>query len=201
MHRAHEKNAEFLSPLSGINRNIYLVGMMGAGKTSIGRLLSKRSRRRFYDSDHVIEERTGVTIPTIFDLEGEQSFRDREEAVIAELARLSNIVLATGGGAVLRENNRQALCSSGIIVYLRGSVEDLWRRTRKDKNRPLLLTDNPRQKLAEIYSVRDPIYSSVADIIIETGNPSIQSLEQDVEARLIEYAERTSNIDHEKKDF
>ena len=201
MRRAHEKNAELLSPLGGINRNIYLVGMMGAGKTSIGRLLSKRSRRRFYDSDHVIEERTGVTIPTIFDLEGEQSFRDREEAVIAELARLSNIVLATGGGAVLRENNRQVLCSSGIIVYLRGSVEDLWRRTRKDKNRPLLLTDNPRQKLAEIYSVRDPIYSSVADIIIETGNPSIQSLEQDVEARLIEYAERTSNIDHEKKDF
>jgi shikimate kinase len=201
MHRAHEKNAEFLSPLSGINRNIYLVGMMGAGKTSIGRLLSKRSRRRFYDSDHVIEERTGVTIPTIFDLEGEQSFRDREEAVIAELARLSNIVLATGGGAVLRENNRQALCSSGIIVYLRGSVEDLWRRTRKDKNRPLLLTDNPRQKLAEIYSVRDPIYSSVADIIIETGNPSIQSLEQDVEARLIEYAERMSNIDHEKREL
>ncbi len=201
MHRAHEKNAEFLSPLSGINRNIYLVGMMGAGKTSIGRLLSKRSRRRFYDSDHVIEERTGVTIPTIFDLEGEQSFRDREEAVIAELARLSNIVLATGGGAVLRENNRQALCSSGIIVYLRGSLEDLWRRTRKDKNRPLLLTDNPRQKLAEIYSVRDPIYSSVADIIIETGNPSIQSLEQDVEARLIEYAERMSNIDHEKKEL
>ncbi len=201
MHRDHEKNAEFLSPLSGINRNIYLVGMMGAGKTSIGRLLSKRSRRRFYDSDHVIEERTGVTIPTIFDLEGEQSFRDREEAVIAELARLSNIVLATGGGAVLRENNRQALCSSGIIVYLRGSVEDLWRRTRKDKNRPLLLTDNPRQKLAEIYSVRDPIYSSVADIIIETGNPSIQSLEQDVEARLIEYAERMSNIDHEKKEL
>jgi shikimate kinase len=201
MRRGHEKNAELLSPLGGINRNIYLVGMMGAGKTSIGRLLSKRSRRRFYDSDHVIEERTGVTIPTIFDLEGEQSFRDREEAVIAELARLSNIVLATGGGAVLRENNRQVLCSSGIIVYLRGSVEDLWRRTRKDKNRPLLLTDNPRQKLAEIYSVRDPIYSSVADIIIETGNPSIQSLEQDVEARLIEYAERMSNIDHEKKDF
>ena len=201
MHREHEKNAESLSPLSGINRNIYLVGMMGAGKTSIGRLLSKRSRRRFYDSDHVIEERTGVTIPTIFDLEGEQSFRDREEAVIAELACLSNIVLATGGGAVLRENNRQVLCSSGIIVYLRGSVEDLWRRTRKDKNRPLLLTDNPRQKLAEIYSVRDPIYSSVADIIIETGNPSIQSLEQDVEARLIEYAERMSNIDHEKKEF
>ncbi len=201
MRRGHEKNAELLSPLSGITRNIYLVGMMGAGKTSIGRLLSKRSRRRFYDSDHVIEERTGVTIPTIFDLEGEQSFRDREEAVIAELARLSNIVLATGGGAVLRENNRQALCSSGIIVYLRGSVEDLWRRTRKDKNRPLLLTDNPRQKLAEIYSVRDPIYSSVADIIIETGNPSIQSLEQDVEARLIEYAERMSNIDHEKKEL
>jgi len=201
MRQPHEKNAELLSPLSEITRNIYLVGMMGAGKTSIGRLLSKRSRRRFYDSDHVIEERTGVTIPTIFDLEGEQSFRDREEAVIAELARLSNIVLATGGGAVLRENNRQVLCSSGIIVYLRGSVEDLWRRTRKDKNRPLLLTDNPRQKLAEIYSVRDPIYSSVADIIIETGNPSIQSLEQDVEARLIEYAERMSNIDHEKKDF
>jgi len=93
------------------------------------------------------------------------------------------------------------LCSSGIIVYLRGSVEDLWRRTRKDKNRPLLLTDNPRQKLAEIYSVRDPIYSSVADIIIETGNPSMQSLEQDVEARLIEYAERMSNIDHEKKEL
>ena len=201
MSRVHEKNAEFLSSLGGINRNIYLVGMMGAGKTSIGRLLSKRSRRRFYDSDHVIEERTGVTIPTIFDLEGEQSFRDREEAVIAELAGLSNIVLATGGGAVLRENNRRALCSSGIIVYLRGSIEDLWRRTRKDKNRPLLLTDNPRQKLAEIYSVRDPIYSSVADIIIETGNPSMQSLEQDVEARLIEYAERMSNIDHEKKEL
>jgi shikimate kinase len=196
-----EKIIESSYSLKGLTRNIYLIGMMGAGKTSIGRLLSGRLLREFYDSDHVIEERTGVSIPTIFDLEGEQSFRDREEAVISELSQLNNIVLATGGGAVLRENNRRALCSSGIVVYLRGKVEDLWRRTRKDKNRPLLLTDNPHRKLMEIYSARDPIYSSLADIIIETGKPSIQGIERDLEARLFEHVERDVNNDLGKKKF
>ena len=121
--------------------NIFLVGMMGAGKTSVGRVLAKRLGKTFCDSDHVIEERTGVRIPVIFDIEGEEGFRSRERAVISELTQRDNIVLATGGGAVLDAENRALLRERGTVVYLRAAVRELINRTRHDKNRPGARTD------------------------------------------------------------
>ena len=120
--------------------NIFLVGLMGAGKTTIGKLLAKRLKKTFLDTDHEIEQRTGVKIPLIFELEGEAGFRDRETALIRELTQRQDIVLATGGGAVLREENRNALVQCGTVVYLNAKIDDLWQRTQHDKNRPLLQT-------------------------------------------------------------
>lgn len=149
--------------------NIFLVGLMGAGKTTVGRLLAKHYDCRFVDSDHEIEARTGVKIPVIFEIEGEAGFRKREEAVIAELCALPGIVLATGGGAVLSAANREKLAGNGLVIYLRGSPEHLYERTRHDRNRPLLQTGNPLEKLHELYRQRDPLYREVADVVIDTG--------------------------------
>lgn len=148
--------------------NIILVGPMGAGKSTIGRLLAKELRLVFHDSDKEIEQRTGVSIPLIFDVEGEQGFREREHSVIADLCQMQGIVLATGGGAVLRPDNRQALREGGQVIYLCTSVEQQLDRTSRDRNRPLLQTPNPRQVLVELMALRDPLYREVADIIIET---------------------------------
>ena len=156
--------------------NIFLVGMMGAGKTSVGRVLAKRMNKVFYDSDHVIEERTGVKIPVIFEIEGEQGFRHRESAVLEELTALDEVVLATGGGAVLARENRESLHNRGTVVYLRASVKDLLNRTRHDKNRPLLQTADPRARLNELYEMRDPLYREVAHVIIDTGSQSLATL-------------------------
>jgi shikimate kinase len=156
--------------------SIFLVGMMGAGKTSVGRVLAKRLRKTFYDSDHVIEDRTGVKIPVIFEIEGEAGFRIRESAVMEELTALRDIVLATGGGAVLSEKNRDRLRTRGMVVYLRASVRDLLNRTRHDKNRPLLQAAEPRARLTELYEKRDPLYREVAHLIVDTGNQSLTSL-------------------------
>jgi shikimate kinase len=156
--------------------NIFLVGMMDAGKTSVGRVLAKRLQKSFYDSDHVIEERTGVKIPVIFEIEGERGFRVRESAVIDELTELHDIVLATGGGAILSETNRNRLKDTGTVVYLRASVRDLLNRTRHDKNRPLLQGGDPRARLTELYETRDPLYREAAHITIDTGNQSLTSL-------------------------
>jgi shikimate kinase len=157
--------------------SIFLVGMMGAGKTSVGRVLAKRLQKTFYDSDHVIEDRTGVKIPVIFEIEGEAGFRVRESAVVDELTVLRDIVLATGGGAVLSEKNRDRLRSRGTVVYLRASVRDLLSRTRHDKNRPLLLqAADPRARLTELYEKRDPLYREVAHVTVDTGNQSLTSL-------------------------
>lgn len=153
----------------GKRDNIFLVGLMGAGKTTVGRLLAKHYGCRFVDSDHEIEARTGVKIPVIFEIEGEAGFRAREEAMIAELAALSGIVLATGGGAVLSPANREQLRAHGLVVYLRGSPEHLYERTRHDRNRPLLQTADPLEKLRELYRQRDPLYREVADVVIDTG--------------------------------
>lgn len=149
--------------------NLFLVGLMGAGKTTVGRLLAKHYGSTFYDSDHEIEARTGVRIPVIFEIEGEAGFRRREEAVIAELTSLSGIVLATGGGAVLSAASRENLRKNGVVVYLRGSPEHLFERTRHDRNRPLLQTEDPLARLRELYQQRDPLYREVADIIVDTG--------------------------------
>ncbi|MDB5811091.1 MAG: aroK [Betaproteobacteria bacterium] len=166
--------------------SIFLVGLMGAGKTSVGRLLARRAGKTFYDSDHEIERRTGVKIPVIFEIEGEAGFRVREAAMLRELTALNDIVLATGGGAVLREDNRQVLTQNGTVVYLRASLEDLWQRTRHDRNRPLLRTPDPRAKLEELFAQRDPLYREVAAVIIDTGNQSLGNLATRLEQRLRE---------------
>ncbi|CAG0940184.1 shikimate kinase [Gallionellaceae bacterium] len=156
--------------------NIFLVGMMGAGKTTVGKLLAQQLGKTFVDSDEEIQQRTGVTIPHIFDVEGEAGFRQRETNVIQDLVRLDNMVLATGGGAVLNGQNRDALRGNGIVIYLRSSVHDLWQRTRHDRNRPLLQTADPRATLKDLYEQRDPLYSQVADLVISTGKQSAHSL-------------------------
>jgi shikimate kinase len=164
--------------------NIVLIGLMWACKTTVGKLLAKHLDKTFLDSDHEIERRTGVTIPLIFELEGEAGFRDRETHAISELSQLENVVLATGGGAVLREENRCNLRSCGMVVYLRAQVRDLWLRTRRDKNRPLLQTGDPRRKLQELFSQQDPIYRQLADIVIDTGDQNVHSLVRQLEQKL-----------------
>lgn len=149
---------------------------MGAGKTSVGRLLAKRLGKTFIDSDHEIETRTGVRIPVIFEIEGEAGFRQRESATIDELTRGHDVVLATGGGAILDAANRAALKSRGTVVYLRASVDELWNRTKHDRNRPLLQTADPRRRLAELLAQRDPLYCEAAHVIMDTGSQSLRTL-------------------------
>ena len=148
-------------------RNIYLVGLMGAGKTTVGRQLARRLGRRFFDSDHEIVERTGVLIPTIFEIEGEEGFRRRESQTIAELSGVDNIVLATGGGAVLNPENRRILHETGWCVYLNVPPVLLYERTKHDRNRPLLQVENPLAKLEELYAARDPLYREAAHFVVE----------------------------------
>jgi shikimate kinase len=164
--------------------NIYLVGLMGAGKTSVGRLLAKRLHKRFVDSDHEIEHRTGVRIPVIFEIEGEAGFRKRESSVVEELVHTSEIVLATGGGVVLDPGNRRLLRSTGTVVYLRAAPTELWLRTRHDRNRPLLHTADPLAKLEELSRVRDPLYRESAHLIVDTGNQAIRTLVNRLEREL-----------------
>ena len=160
--------------------NIFLVGPMGAGKTSVGKQLAKALKRDFFDSDKEIEERTGVNIPTIFDIEGESGFRHREQQIIDELTQLDEVILATGGGAVLNKNNQKALQSRGIVFYLSASIDQLFQRTHRDRNRPLLQTDNPRQKITELLEIRDPIYRSIADFVIETDGQTVRKVVDDI---------------------
>ena len=164
--------------------NLILVGMMGAGKTTVGRLLARRLKRDFHDSDEAIERRCGVGIPVIFDIEGEAGFRARESQAIAELCALEDIVLATGGGAVLAEENRRQLSAHGTVIYLHARPGHLWQRVRHDRNRPLLATPDPEKRLEELYTIRDPLYREVADIVMDTGRQSVQTLAKDLLARL-----------------
>jgi len=170
-----------------VGRNLYLVGLMGAGKTTVGRQLAKRLGRRFVDSDHEIEARTGVRIPTIFEIEGEAGFRQRETQVIAELACEQGLVVATGGGAVLKPENRTYLRQSGCVVYLCVPPLQLYERTRHDHNRPLLKVADPLARLRELYEQRDPLYREVADIVAEsTGGGShhmVKLIEHEVRNR------------------
>lgn len=157
---------------------------MGAGKTTIGRALAKRLNKRFIDSDHEIEARTGASIPLIFEIEGEAGFRQRESEVIRDLTAQSDIVLATGGGAILKQENREYLTARGTVIYLRASVNSILQRTSHDKNRPLLQTADPRQKLEQLAREREPYYLEVADFVIETGRPNVQSLVQTIISQL-----------------
>jgi shikimate kinase len=168
--------------------NVFLVGLMGAGKTSVGKLLAKRLGKAFCDCDQEIESATGVRIPVIFEIEGEAGFRARETKMLAELVARSDIVLATGGGAVLSAENRALLSGNGIVVYLRAAASDLWHRTRHDKNRPLLKTGEPLARLEQLHAERDPLYSSLADVIVDSGSQSVASLVQRVEQQLHRHA-------------
>lgn len=163
---------------------LFLVGPMGSGKTTIGRRLAEELGLEFLDSDHEIEARTGASIPLIFDIEGEEGFRKRESAMIDELTQRDGLVLATGGGAVLDEDNRRHLHERGTVIYLQSSADTLFERTRSDRNRPLLQTGDPRARIVELLAQRDPLYRDTAHITINTGKQNIHRIVSEILARL-----------------
>lgn len=162
-------------PLNAIPR-VFLVGPMGAGKTTIGRRLAQALQRDFFDSDQEIEKRAGASIPLIFEVEGEAGFRVREKTVIAELTQRPSVVLATGGGAILNPENRRCLVGRGFVVYLHTSVNEQLSRTRYDHHRPLLQTADPRARLEALFAVRDPLYRDVADLIVASDGQSPRAI-------------------------
>lgn len=176
--------------------NVFLVGPMGVGKTTIGKVLAECLGLEFFDSDREIEATTGADIPWIFDVEGEDGFRVREVRMIDELSRRQNIVLATGGGAVLSEKNRKRLRKRGKVVYLRASINQQLERTSRDKNRPLLQTADPEKKIRELMKIRDPLYREVAHLIIDTNRRNARSVSLDICRRL----QDPDNSDHNKSD-
>lgn len=165
-------------------RNIFLVGPMGAGKSTVGRQLSRALKKRFVDSDKAIEERTGASISLIFDVEGEDGFRRREQAMIEELTALDDVVLATGGGAVLDEGNRANLMSRGFVVYLCAPVGLLVERTSRDRSRPLLQTDDLEARVKELLEQRDPVYRQVADAVVQTDRRSARHVVREIQTRI-----------------
>ncbi|MGM0413192.1 MAG: shikimate kinase AroK [Pseudomonadota bacterium] len=159
---------------------IILIGPMGVGKTTVGRQLARALGRPFQDADRAIEERTGASIPWIFDIEGEEGFRTRERGILDELTREPQLVLATGGGAVLDPENRKRLAERGYVIYLYAPVDHLFERTRHDRNRPLLQTEDPRARLEALMAERDPLYREVADRVVETGNRPARSVVREI---------------------
>ncbi|MFK7976492.1 MAG: shikimate kinase AroK [Halioglobus sp.] len=157
---------------------VFLVGPMGAGKTTIGKYLAQHLKLSFADTDTEIESRTGADIPWIFDVEGEEGFRDREQQIVAEMTLWDDVVLATGGGVIMRPENRSALAGRGFVVYLYATVDEQVRRTRRDRKRPLLQDGDPEETLRELMSLRDPLYREIADHIIETDTCSPRTVAQ-----------------------
>lgn len=157
-------------------RSLVLVGLPGSGKSTVGRSLARRLNLPFADSDHEIEQRIGCSIRSFFEREGEEAFRDVEQQVLADLTTGEHRVLSTGGGAVLRKANREALHGAGHVLYLRSSPEELWRRLRHDRQRPLLQVADPQAKLRDMYEQRDPLYRETAHFVVETGRPSVPTL-------------------------
>lgn len=168
-----------------MNENLFLIGPMGAGKTTIGRHLAKMMNRRFYDSDREIESRTGVSVTLIFELENEVGFRKREQEMIDELTQKPDIVLATGGGAVLVEENRRHLHQRGHVIYLRANAEQLFKRTSRDEGtRPLLQTENPQETIRQLLLQREPLYREVAHTIIDTDDDTVRGILRKISATL-----------------
>ena len=166
--------------------NVYLVGPMGSGKTTTGRQLSKSLDKPFFDCDREIETSTGANIPLIFNLEGEAGFRKRESLMLEKLTTKQGIVLATGGGAILERDNRSRLVGRGFVIYLHAPIDFLVQRTARDRNRPLLQTDNPRARLEEIMEEREPLYRQVADIVVTTDKRSVRHVVKEVLKKLEE---------------
>ena len=166
--------------------NIFLVGLMGSGKTSVGKVLARILDKSFVDSDHELERATGVRVPVIFEIEGEAGFRERERKMIAELVARDNVVLATGGGAILAPENREQLKANGTVIYLRAPIKSLLRRTQRDRHRPLLQVADPAATLQELYEVRDPLYREAANLIFDTSNQSVAALAARIAAKLHE---------------
>lgn len=166
------------------SRNLFLIGLMGAGKTTVGRALARRLGKTFHDSDREIETRTGVRVAHIFEIEGEDGFRRREAETIERLTALDDIVLATGGGAVLDPANRERLRTRGFVIYLHAHPRELWQRTRHDRTRPLLQNVDPRQRLELLYAERDPLYRETADAVVETGRQGVSLLVAQALAKL-----------------
>jgi shikimate kinase len=163
---------------------LFLIGMPGSGKSTIGKGLAKTLARPFVDLDQQIEERCGVAISIIFEIEGEQGFRKRETQVLTDAANQRGMVVATGGGAILAPENQAILREQGVVVYLRATVDELLRRTSRDKGRPLLATNDPRAKLLELFERRGPIYESLADVVVESGSSSVTSVVQKIVSKL-----------------
>ncbi len=169
--------------------NILLVGPVVAGKSTIGRQLANAHHLEFKDCYHELVCHTGATIPLIFEIEGEEGFRRRESAMLDQLTTAKARVLATGGGAVLAEQNRRYLTGRGLVIYLYASIEQLLQRTSKDTNKPLLQTENPREKLQKLIDERDPLYREVADMTIQTEGRSVRSVVKEIQTRLKHSAE------------
>lgn len=165
--------------------NLFLIGPMGAGKSTIGKQLAKELKLEFYDADQEIEARTGANIAWIFDVEGEEGFRKREASVIDELSQFQGIVLATGGGAILNADNRNRLAARGTVVYLYTTVEQQMRRTARDKRRPLLQTETPESVLIDLMAMRDPLYREIADVVVATDGKTVRAVALEV-VRLLE---------------
>ena len=163
-------------------KNIFLIGLMGSGKTTIGRILSKTLNKKFYDSDHVVEEKTGVKVPLIFEYEGEVGFRKREESVLKDLVCHKDIILATGGGVILSKNNCKLLADNGHVVYLKSNCEDLVARMAGDQSRPLLQEGDLKETLETLFKIRDPIYASISDYIIETAGKRAKEVSYEIES-------------------
>lgn len=171
-------------PTMNRNQSLFIIGPMGAGKTTVGKQLAQSLGMEFLDSDLEIQKRTGVDIPTIFEFEGEEGFRNRERAVIEELTSKEGVVLATGGGAVLDAQNRRVLSSRGFVVYLHCTPEQQYERTFRDRNRPLLHTEDPLDKLRELMQEREPLYRQTADLVVVSERRSAQTVAKEIQASI-----------------
>ena len=168
------------------NRNVFLIGLMGSGKTTIGQLLAKRLHLSFVDSDHELEQRTGVSVATIFEIEGEAAFRHREAAIIDELSQRESIVLGSGGGAILDPQTRRVLRDRGTVVYLHSTAETSYERIRRNRDRPLLMVADPLARLKQLYEVRHPLYEDTAHFVVESYRDRPSAVVTEVIDRLSE---------------
>lgn len=172
--------------MSKVCQNVFLIGPMGSGKTTIGKHLAKKLGLDFYDCDHELERLTGASVNLIFDLEGEEGFRMREKCLLEELTAKNGVLIATGGGVVCNEDNRKMLCSRGFVVYLKTGVEEQLKRLSKDKTRPLLQAEDRAQRLKNLARVRNPLYDATADLVFTARRSSVQATAKTLATTILE---------------